>query len=349
MTGHAALPPLHKGAGRGNLTLAAILLLTLAAIPSASAQNQLFADPIAAKGKGFEIKRSEVEEAYLKFKANAAANGQTVPDTQREDIEKRITDRLVILRVVSARATAEDKAESAKKAEKFMEDTKQQASSEASFKRQLTAMGMSLEQFKADILERALVEQVIERELKPKINVTDAVVKKFYDENPAKFEQPEMVKMLHVHVSTVNPNTRQPLPTAERTKKRELIDKTLARAKVGEDFKKLVTEISDDMRTKEMGGEYTVAKGTMEPAFAGIEAAAFSLRPGQISAVLESAFGYHLIKVTEKIPAKQTPFAEISERLREALRQQEVQKMLPDYMEQVKKEAGVEIISQAKP
>jgi len=346
--GIAPLPAVGKVVRAALLVPVVVALVMVGFAPGACAQVPLFGDPVLAKGKGFEIKRSQVEEAYLRFKANSAANGQPVPESQREEIEKRILERLVIVRTVSDRATPEDKAEAQKRADKFYDDTKKQATSEASFKRQLLAMGLSDAEFRADILERAVVETVIERELRAKITITDEQVKKYYEDNPARFEQPELVKVLHLHLSTVDPETRRQLPTAERTKKRELADKALARAKGGEDFKRLVTELSDDVRTKERGGEYTIARGTMEPAFAGIEAAAFSMRPGQTSDVLETAFGYHILRVTERVPAKQVPFAEVSDRIRDNLRQQEVNKLLPDYLEQVKREAGVEIIGPAK-
>ncbi len=330
------------------LALTAVLLAA-APFDTAIAQAPLFADPVLAKGKGFEIKQSQVEDAFLKFKANAAGNGQAVPESQREDFEKRILDRLVIVAVLSAKATPADRAEAQKKADKFLADTMQQAGSESSYKRQLLAMGLTEEQFKADIMERAIVEEVIERELKPKVNITDAQVRKFYDENPARFEQPEMVKFLHLHIATVDTNTRRELPAADKTARRALIDKALARVKAGEDFKKLVAEYSDDVRAKERGGEYTVAKGSMEPVFAGLESAAFSMRPGQTSEVLTSAFGFHILKIVERIPAKQTPFVEISEKIRDGLRQQEVQKLLPDYLDAAKKEAGVVMLAQPKP
>jgi peptidyl-prolyl cis-trans isomerase C len=336
-------------------TLPTLLTASLLALAGISARGQdpaaaqLFADPVLAKGKDFTIKRSQVEEAFLKFKANAAAQGQAIPEAQRNDVERRILDRLITMQVVGARATEDDKAEAKEKADKFMGEAMEQATSEAAFRRQLLAMGLTEAEFKADILERAIVEQVIERELRPQAVVTEADVKKFYDENPSRFEQPETVKMQHIHVSTMDPATRRELPAAEKTKKRELIDQTLTRARAGEDFAKLVNDVSDDVRTKERGGEYTVARGTMEPVFAGVEAAAFSLRPGQISDVLVSAFGFHIVKQIERTPARQIPYSEVSERIRDALIQQEVQKLLPEYLEGVKKEAGVEVVEAPQP
>ena len=73
------------------------------------------------------------------------------------------------------------------------------------------------------------------------------------------------------------------------------------RASAGEDFKQLVAQYTEDIVSKNKGGEYTIARGQTPPEF---EAVAFSLGTNQISDVVSAASGYHLIKVLGKIPAK---------------------------------------------
>ena len=78
------------------------------------------------------------------------------------------------------------------------------------------------------------------------------------------------------------------------------------------------------------------------------EAAAFSLTTNQISDVVTTSYGYHIIKLSEKIPAKVVAFAEVSDDLKEALKNQELQKQLADgeYLEKLRKDAGVEILDE---
>ncbi len=78
------------------------------------------------------------------------------------------------------------------------------------------------------------------------------------------------------------------------------------------------------------------------------EAAAFSLKTNQISDVVETEYGYHIIKLSEKIPAAKVELAKVSPQVKEDLTMQEFEKQLPDYIEKVKKEAGVEIVGQKK-
>ena len=75
----------------------------------------------------------------------------------------------------------------------------------------------------------------------------------------------------------------------------------LKRARAGEDFAKLAKEYSEDPGSKDKGGEYKFPRGQMVPEF---EAAAFSLKTNQVSDIVTTSFGYHIIKLSEKIPAQ---------------------------------------------
>src|SRR5260370_23096101 len=151
--------------------------------------------------------------------------------------------------------------------------------------------------------EEAPGEGVLEGELK--VNVTDADVKKFYDDNPAKFEQPEMVRASHILLGTKDQSSGTDLSDDQKKAKRKQIDDILKRARDGEDFAKLAKEYSEDPGSKDKGGEYTFPRGQMVPEF---EAAAFSLKTNQVSDVVTTQFGYHIIKLSEKLPPKKPTF-----------------------------------------
>ena len=81
----------------------------------------------------------------------------------------------------------------------------------------------------------------------------------------------------------------------------------------------------------------------MAPEF---EAAAFSMNTNQISDIVTTQFGYHILKLSEKIPAKKMELAKVNQDIKDYLKGQIVQKQLPEYMEKAKKEAGVEILDE---
>jgi peptidyl-prolyl cis-trans isomerase C len=301
----------------------------------------LFPDKVIAKGKGLEIKRSDLDDAFVQFKATRAANGQLIPEARRVEVERGLLEQLIFTRVLTNKATVADRAKAKDNADKFVADSRKKFPSEETFVRQLKALGMSQEQFQMRAMDDAVAEAVLDRELKAKVVISDADVKKYYDEHPQDFEQPEMVRAAHVLLGTKDPATNQEFSDEQKKEKKATAEKVLARARKGEDFASLVKEYSDDSGSKERGGEYTFPRGRMVPEF---EAAAFSLNTNQISDIVTTQFGFHIIKVNEKIPARKLDFTKVSEDVREGMVREQLSKQLPDYLDKVKLDAKVEVL-----
>jgi peptidyl-prolyl cis-trans isomerase C len=315
--------------------------------PAPGSTAQLFGDTVVAKGTGFEIKQSQVDQMYLAFKGHRAAMGEAVPDDMRPRIESDILDKLIATHLFVMRATEADKASAKKIADDFLADQKKAALSEDSYRRQLLAVGMTPQEFDAQIREQAIVKAVIDREIKAKKTVTDAEAHAFYTNNPSVFREPELVRAAHVLISTHDNLTGKPLTPEAKLEKRQLAAKIAARAKAGEDFAKLVKEFSQDTHSLDRNGEYTFARAKDDPRRAmtpEFEAAAFSMQPGQVSDIVETSYGYHIIKTLEKIPSKVIDYAQVETRIKESLLRESVEKDLPGYIEKLRKEAGVQIL-----
>src|SRR6185436_7122864 len=188
------------------------------------------------QGKGVEIKRSQLDEAFVQYKANLTARGQVLPEAKRDLAEAQLLDRLVVTKLLVNRATEEDKKKARTAADKFVASTKQQAGSAESFQRQLSAMNFTAEQFDAQVLERAICEEVVDRELRSQVTITDEQLKKFYDENGEQFERPETVRAGHILLSTRDAVTGQEMNEETKKEKRQQIDRILERAKKGAEF-----------------------------------------------------------------------------------------------------------------
>ena len=299
----------------------------------------LFGDQVVAKGKGVEVNRAQLDEEVIRIKSQLAAAGQPIPAAQVKMVEQNILDQMIAVQLLKTKATPEDKVSAKATAEKRFAAAKERLGSDEVVKMRLKAEGLTEEQLVAKWTEQATAEVVVKRELK--VNVTDEDVKKFYQENPARFEQPESVRASHILFSTRDNATQQELPEDKKAAKKKTAEEVLKRARGGEDFAKLAKEYSEDPGSKDTGGEYTFPRGRMVPEF---EAAAFALTPGQISDLVTTQFGYHIIKLSEKIPAKKVELDKVAADVKEGLTQQAVQKQLPDYMKQLRKEAGVEIL-----
>jgi len=308
-----------------------------------SKSSEVSADAVVAKGKGVEVKRSQLDEAVLSFKSNAAAKGKAIPPEQTAMVETALLDRLIQTQILISKATDAEKAKAKEDATKSLKEAKTDAPSEEMFNAHLKAMGTTEEQLVQTMAEQGTAEAVVLRELK--INITDADVKKFYDDtnNAAKFEQPEMVRASHILLMTQDPKTNQELSQAEKDAKHKTMEGLLKRARAGEDFAKLAREYSEDPGSKDKGGEYTFPHGQMMPEF---ESTAFALKPNEISDIITTSFGYHIIKLSEHIPAQKVAFDKVAPRIKNHLTQQEVAQLAPDFLAKLRKEAGVEILDE---
>lgn len=309
---------------------------------SVVAADSLFPPTVLAKGKGFEVNSKQLDDAFLNFRTASASRGQPPPpEEKRLEMERKLLDRLIVVEVLKRKATETDKAKGKASAGKLLDDIVKQAGSPEAFRRQIQALGMTAEGFSDQFIERAIVEEVVNREVREKVVITPQQVQKFYDDNPKRFEQPETVRAAHILLATRDLATNQELSLEKQKAQRDLAESLLKRARAGEDFGKLAKEFSQDPGSKERGGEYVFPRGQMAVEF---ETAAFGMRPGQISDVVTTKFGFHVIKKLEHNQPKKAEFEKVKDRIHDGLQQEEADRQLPAYLEKVKKEAGVEIL-----
>ena len=299
----------------------------------------LFGNPVIARGKGFEIKQSELDEVMTGIKSAAAMRNQAVPPAQMKLIESQMLDRLIQVQLLLQKATDADRAAGKKMADLQMKTLLERAGSQEALNRQFTALGMSMSQLNARLVQEGTAQTALERELK--ITVTDAEARQFYDDHPAEFEQPERVRIAQIFLSTHDPLTGAELSDTDKAAKKKEIEDILKRAHAGGNFSNLVAQYSEDPASKDKGGIYIISRGQTLPEF---EAAAFSLDTNQISEVVATTSGYHLIKLLEKMPAKKLDYATVADDLKRVLVQQKAAKLAPPYMAALRKESDVEIL-----
>lgn len=315
-----------------------------------AALTALFGDPVIAKGKGFEIKQSELDEVLSPLRARAAAQGQAIPPDQLLQVETEMLDTLIGAKLLLQSATNADWAQGKKTADDQVAEWVKQAGSQQAVEQKI---GKSLESVRAKIAEQATANAVLIRELG--IVVSDAEAKKYYDDNPKDTEMPEQAHVRHILLLNIDPTTQEPLPDDMVKAKRKQIDELLKRARAGEDFAALVSQYSEDPGSKDNGGEYTFSRAIDDPSHAMVpefEAAAFSLTNNQISDVVTTKYGFHIIKLLDKIPAKKLALTDnvpssdvtVSDAIKNALTRQKLAPLAPAYLEKLRKAATVEIL-----
>src|SRR5208283_401134 len=200
----------------------------------ADAMTALFGDPAIAKGKGFEIKRSDLDEVMTGVKSSYAARGQVIPPSQLPMVEGQLLNRLIQVQLLLQKATAADKATGAQKADLQISNLLARAGTPEALDRQLKAVGMTMADLRSKVGQESIAQAVLTRGLN--VTVTDAEVKKFYDDNPSDFERPETVHVRHILLMTMDPVTRAPLSDDQQKAKRKQADDLLKRIRGGADF-----------------------------------------------------------------------------------------------------------------
>ncbi|KXZ40601.1 foldase protein PrsA [Alkalithermobacter thermoalcaliphilus JW-YL-7 = DSM 7308] len=177
------------------------------------------------------------------------------------------------------------------------------------------------ERLKRDIYIQRYRENYMEN-----IDVTKEKIQKFYDENKEYFRN-EQVKASHILFKTIDENNN-PYPDEKIESIRKKAEDVLARLKNGEDFASLAKEYSDDKASAQNGGDLgNFSRGVMVPEF---EEAAFSLKVGEISDLVKTMYGYHIIKVEEKIdelPSLEEVKDIIKEDIKEEIYSQNIQNL----------------------
>ena len=309
---------------------------------SQAAMTALFGDPVIAQGKGFEIKRSELDEVMMGIKSTAAARGQTIPPGQLTQIEGQLLGQLIQVQLLLQKTTDADKSNGVQKTDLQMKALLERFGSQEVLDRQMKAVGMTVAELRSKITQENTAQAVKIRELN--VTVTDAEAKQFYDDTNhlADFEQPEMVHVRHILLLTMDPVTHAPLSADQQQAKRKQMDDLLKRIRGGADFPALAKQYSEDPSSKDSGGEMPkFSRGQMAPEF---EAAAFSLTNNQVSDVITTVYGYHIIKLLDKTPAQRVDYATVASKIKDFLTQQKTEKLAPAYLEKLKKAADVQIL-----
>lgn len=253
------------------------------------------------------------------------------PEAYRQTLEQFVMRQLV-LQEAEARKIVVDEAA----VEQDYAQARRGFKTEEEWNRFLSGGGFDAKSFRAELRNRRRVDAVVRQEAeKLTVAVSDAEAKAFFDQNPKLFDSGERLRASHILIRVpegAGPDVKQ--------SRRAKTDALLARIRKGEDFAAVAREASEDPGSASRGGELGVfAKGQMVPAF---EQVAFALPVGQVSDVVESPFGFHIIKVHERVPAGKVPFETARDQIKNHLAQSQREKAVNGLMQGLKAKAKIE-------
>lgn len=190
------------------------------------------------------------------------------------------------------------------------------------------------------LVDNFLAQEYLAKVVVGTVTIPEDDVKKYYQEHEKDFAVPEQIKLRHILFSATKETSAE-----AREKAKNSADAVLLRLRKGEDFAKLAQEFSDDQNSAQKGGDLgTISRGkTNSEEF---ENAAFSLKPGETSSIISTAYGFHIVRVDERIEKRTAGFSEVRDFIHKNLKDELEQKKAQDFLAKAAKDSGLEIFSE---
>jgi peptidyl-prolyl cis-trans isomerase C len=283
---------------------------------------------------GTVITRSEYDTELSRFERQMAMSGQAPDPTQASDMKGRVLDGLIDRELLKQQCKKQGITVTDSDVDQQVAVLKQKFGNEKEFTDTLAKMNLTEADLKSQLRQDLAIKKLIDQQIASKVTITPEEMKAFYDSHPEFFKAPERVRASHILIK-VEPTASD----ADKAKAKERIVAIQERLKKGEDFATVAKETSECPSGANGGDLDYFQKGQMVGPF---EDAAFTLKPGTVSDIVETQFGYHLIKVTDKKDASTVAYDEIKAKIEEYMKQQKVTEQLTQYLAQLKKDAKIE-------
>ena len=289
---------------------------------------------ILARVNGEDVKKAELDMAVKTIEDRARS---AVPPEQRDAVYRQVLDRIIGFHLLVQEARNRKIVAPPWEVDGQIDQIKKQFPTEDAFKQMLQSRGVTLERLRADTAETITVNQMLKTELEPKVTVSNADTKTFYDANKPRFRQEDSVHASHILI-----RVEEQADVATRAKAKTQADDILKQLKKGAVFADLAKKYSQDPGSAPNGGDLGFFnRGQMVPAF---DQAAFALQPGQTSAVVVTPFGYHIIRVSEAKPGRDLGYDEVKAQIEDHLKQQIRDQKSQEFVDQLKAKGKVQIL-----
>jgi parvulin-like peptidyl-prolyl isomerase len=306
----------------------------------ALAQNLAVTSPALAPDKGtvlattkdFVVTAAEVIQAAYDNLGSNANQLKSADAGQLKQVLDRAASALAERKLLLAAAAKAKTAVSDEELDKALQAQYAQAGGEQAFLQALKNGDVSIDHVKASVKETLLINKLLQGVAQDGGKVSEEALRKAYDEE---IHGGKTASVRHILIQT------QGMTESEKSAAKTKIEGILAEAKAGADFAELAKKYSEDPGSKDNGGLYEdFPRGQMVKPF---EDAAFSVPVGQISGVVETSFGYHILKVIDR-KNETRPFEAVRPELEARLKQGQQGHVVQDYIQGLKDKAQFKLI-----
>jgi peptidyl-prolyl cis-trans isomerase C len=323
-----------KGVFRA-LTLFALLVFLVTGIgKGVEAEDEKVSEGIAAVVNGAVIKQQEVERRMDALERNLFLEGKVIPPEKVQEAKRRILERLIDEELLYQESERKEITVEQSAIEEEMGKLKNQFASDEEFEKGMTDMNLSEDDLRSYFNRSLRIQKLLNDEIVSKVKISEDEVRLFYDTHPDLFQQKEEIRASHILIKT-NPN----MDASEKKEARRKLEGIRKRLEQGEDFAALAKEFSECPSAARGGDLGYFGEGKMVKAF---EEAAFALKVGELSGIVETDFGFHLIKLTDKKKEGTKTYDETKGDIRQYLFGTAVRRERSLYLDGLKGKAKVE-------
>jgi peptidyl-prolyl cis-trans isomerase C len=315
---------------------AALLIVAMLAVGPGLAQQN--GDELAAKVNGVGISQVRFDRTVDAYLRQRGLNVQAIRDpAEVSRIRTSVLDILIGQELLWQEATRKQVVVSEEQVQRELAQIRDSLQSEQAYAERIRQSGFTPEGFADDMRRRLTAREFIRTNIAPRVSVTDEDVGRYYEANRERMMAPEQVHARHILA-------RLDMAADEQTRAaaRERIDKLLAEARGEADFATLAKQHSEGPSAARGGDLGFFSREQMVKPFAD---SAFAMQPGQISDVVQTRFGYHIIKLEDRRAPRELALAEVSEQIRRGLTAEQVQQAVQDLVVTLRTASEVEVFA----
>jgi len=304
-----------------------VLMLVLSA-PATAAQK------IVAKVNDTALTEADLQDALNEIMPAGSFHGGFSSEKRmsyRPQALERMIEKELFYQEAVKRKLAIDEA----LIEKEREKTIKRLGGKENYTAALKRAGFSDEQYQSNLRRKHLVEEIIDVEVKDKAKASDKDVKSYYEKNKKRYMRPEARKITQILIKVA--------PTAtveERKLKKDRAQKVIDEIKTGKDMSVIAWDYSDGPYRVKGGNLGLVHKGRLDP---DLEKEVFQLEPNQLSNIIETRYGYHVVRVEEIKASEQLGLEDVSKKIKKELTEKKETQLREALVEKLKAQANIEV------
>jgi peptidyl-prolyl cis-trans isomerase C len=317
------------------LAVAIISLFTTACVNAENADATSENGEFVAKVNGSGVSRKDFDWSLASAEKQFANIGNQ-PGADQVNVRKEVLDRMIDIELMLQDAKKRGVVADDTQVSSSLDAFKKQFNEENTFSSFLETNGLTEDIMKAQLRKQLTVQslqQELVKEFSAKATTPNADIQAFYDTNIEKFAQPEQIKASHILIKVDSAADE-----AAAQKARGELEAIQQKIKEGGDFAELARTNSSCPSSAQGGDLGFFGKGQMVKPF---EDAAFALKPGETSDIVQTQFGYHLIRMDEKKDAGTVPFEEVKERISQYLSQVQLDQAQQEYIKGLRDNAEI--------